>query len=160
MGFYFGIRRLPFLIHSLINAWLYIPSLFNMTEYGDSAMSNSGPLLRFCLSFTRRGDQTVALSSRGIYHESGVSPVSKRYMRAGIGNDRLVVCLSEYLPLRIVYRISSMSTIGKYIELNRQYAMVSVMFVLLTIGGAPVSLVLVFAATRKEMSLRSVSALL
>ena len=34
-------------------------------------------------------------------------------MRAGIGNDRLVVCLSEYLPLRIVYRISSMSTIGK-----------------------------------------------
>ena len=35
-------------------------------------------------------------------------------MRAGIGNDRLVVCLSEYLPLRIVYRISSMSTIGKW----------------------------------------------
>ena len=32
------------------------------------------------------------------YYESGVSPVSKRYMRAGIGNDRLVVCLSEYLP--------------------------------------------------------------
>ena len=29
------------------------------------------------------------------------------YMRAGIGNERLVVCLSEYLPLRIVYRISS-----------------------------------------------------
>ena len=43
-----------------------------------------------------------------------VSPVSKRYMRAGIGNDRLVVCLSEYLPLRIVYRISSMSTIEKW----------------------------------------------
>ena len=38
--------------------------------------------------------------------------------------------------------------------------MVSVMFVLLTVGGAPVGLVLVFAATRKEMSLRSVSALL
>ena len=31
-------------------------------------------------------------------YESGVSPVSKRYMRAGIGKDRLVVCLSEYLP--------------------------------------------------------------
>ena len=31
-------------------------------------------------------------------NESGVSPVSKRYMRAGIGNDRLLVCLSEYLP--------------------------------------------------------------
>ena len=46
-------------------------------------------------------------------YESDVSPVSKCYMRAGIGNDRLVVCLSEYLPLRIVYRIFSMSTIGK-----------------------------------------------
>ena len=33
-----------------------------------------------------------------IIYESGVSPVSKRYMRAGIGNDRLLVCLSEYLP--------------------------------------------------------------
>ena len=31
-------------------------------------------------------------------NESGVSPVSKRYMRAGIGNERLLVCLSEYLP--------------------------------------------------------------
>ena len=39
-------------------------------------------------------------------------------------------------------------------------AMVSVMFVLLTIGGAPVDLVLVFAATRSEMALRSVSAFL
>ena len=44
-------------------------------------------------------------------NESVVSLVSKRYMRAGIGNERLLVCLSEYLPLRIVYRISSMSTI-------------------------------------------------
>ena len=35
-------------------------------------------------------------------------------MRAGIGIDRLVVCLSEYLPLRIVYRISSMSMIAVY----------------------------------------------
>ena len=34
--------------------------------------------------------------------------------------------------------------------------MVSVMFVLLTIGGASVGLVLVFAATRSEMALRSV----
>ena len=33
-------------------------------------------------------------------------------------------------------------------------AMVSVMFVRLTIGGAPVRLVLVFAATRSEMALR------
>ena len=41
----------------------------------------------------------------------------------------------------------------EYIESNRQYAMVSVMFVRLTIGGAPVRLVLVFAATPKEMAL-------
>ena len=34
--------------------------------------------------------------------------------------------------------------------------MVSVMFVRLTIGGAPVGLVLVFTATRSEMVLRSV----
>ena len=33
-----------------------------------------------------------------IVDESVVSPVSKRYMRAGMGNDRLLVCLSEYLP--------------------------------------------------------------
>ena len=39
-------------------------------------------------------------------------------------------------------------------------AMVSGMFVLLTIGGAPVGLVLAFAATRSEMALRSVSAFL
>ena len=45
------------------------------------------------------------MKRKGNTYESGVSPVSKRYMRAGIGNDRLVVCLSEYLPLRIVYRI-------------------------------------------------------
>ena len=44
----------------------------------------------------------------------------------------------------------------EYIASNRQHAMVSVMFVLLTIGGAPVGLVLVFAATRKEMALWSV----
>ena len=40
---------------------------------------------------------------------------------------------------------------------NIESAMVSVMFVLLTVGGAPVGLVLVFAATPKEMALRSVS---
>ena len=39
-------------------------------------------------------------------------------------------------------------------------AMVSVMFVLLTVGGAPVGLVPVFAATRKEMALRSVGLVL
>ena len=37
------------------------------------------------------------MSNLNIY-ESGVSPVSKRYTRAGIGNDGLVVCLSEHLP--------------------------------------------------------------
>ena len=35
-------------------------------------------------------------------------------MRVRIGNDRLVVRLSEDLPLRIVYSISSMSTIAVY----------------------------------------------
>ena len=45
-------------------------------------------------------------------YESVVSPVSKRYMRAGIGNDRLLVCLSEYLPWRNVYSIYSMSSLG------------------------------------------------
>ena len=60
-----------------------------------------------------------ALDAREIFvnenyeYESVVSLVSKRYMRAGIGNERLLVCLSEYLPLRIVYPKSSMSTIGK-----------------------------------------------
>ena len=39
---------------------------------------------------------------------------------------------------------------------DRQDAMVSVMFVLLAIGGGPVGLVLVFAATRSEMALQSV----
>ena len=33
--------------------------------------------------------------------------------------------------------------------------MVSVMFVLLTLGGAPIGLVLVFAATRSKMALWS-----
>ena len=58
------------------------------------------------------------LSPQGVSHvrricinESVVCTCSIAYMRAGIGNDRLVVCLSEYLPLRTVYRISSMSTI-------------------------------------------------
>ena len=44
----------------------------------------------------------------------------------------------------------------EYIASNRQDAMVSVMFVLLAIGGGLVGLVLVFAATRSEMGLRSV----
>ena len=58
-----------------------------------------------------------------------------------IGHESSVgVCLAKRSR---IYRIESA-------------AMVSVMFVLLTIGGAPVGLVLVFAATRKEMALRSV----
>ena len=43
-----------------------------------------------------------------------VSFVSKPYMRVVIGTGRLVVCLSEYLPLHSVYRISSMSMIAAY----------------------------------------------
>ena len=45
-------------------------------------------------------------------NESMVSFVSRRFMRVVIGTGRLVVCLSEYLPLRSVYRISSMSMIA------------------------------------------------
>ena len=57
-------------------------------------------------------DDTILVSeSVPDLHESVVYTCSIAYMRAGIGNDRLVVCLSEYQPLRIVYRISSMSTI-------------------------------------------------
>ena len=33
-----------------------------------------------------------------VNYESVVSLVARRYTRAGIGNERLVVCLSEYLP--------------------------------------------------------------
>ena len=40
---------------------------------------------------------------------------------------------------------------------HRQYAMVSLMFLRSTVGGGSVGLVLVFAATRSEMALRSVS---
>ena len=43
-------------------------------------------------------DITSIFHSSHDRNESGVSPVSKRYMRAGIGNERLLVCLSEYLP--------------------------------------------------------------
>ena len=58
------------------------------------------------------------------------------------------------------------SSVGVYLaKRSRIYriesaAMVSVMFVLLTIGGGPVGLVLVFAATRSEMALRSVFCLM
>ena len=54
------------------------------------------------------------------------------------------------------------SSVGVYLaKRSRIYrielaAMVSVMFVLLTVGDASVGLVLVFAATRKEMALWSV----
>ena len=38
------------------------------------------------------------------YHnESVVSPVARRYTRVVNGRERLVVCLSEYLPLHTVY---------------------------------------------------------
>ena len=40
---------------------------------------------------------------------------------------------------------------------NWQDAIVSVMFARSTVGGAPVGLVLVFAATRRQMALRYVS---
>ena len=46
--------------------------------------------------------------------ESMVSPVARRYTRIVNGRECLVVCLSEYLPLRSVYRISCMSMIAIY----------------------------------------------
>ena len=71
--------------------------------------------------------------------------ISIKSIDVHIGHDSSVgVCLAKRSR---IYRIESA-------------AMVSVMFVLLTIGGAPVGLVLVFAATRSEMALRSVSAFL
>ena len=73
-------------------------------------------------------------------NECVVSPVSKRYMRAGIGNDRLVVHVHD-----------SIGVSSKRWPWDRE----CVMFVLLTIEGALVGLVLVFAATRSEMALRS-----
>ena len=36
-----------------------------------------------------------------------VSLVSRRYMRGENGTESLVVCLSEYLPLRSVYRMGT-----------------------------------------------------
>ena len=38
-----------------------------------------------------------------IHDESVVCTCSGAYMRVEIGNENLVVCLSEYLPLRNVY---------------------------------------------------------
>ena len=74
-------------------------------------------------------------------YESVVCTCSVAYMRAEIGNENLVVCLSEYLPLRSVYHISCMSMLAIYFSLrglcrkeitnisNRQDTMVSFMFV-------------------------------
>ena len=45
-------------------------------------------------------------------NEAMVSLVSRHYMRVVNVAERLVVCLSEYLPLRSVYRISSMSILA------------------------------------------------
>ena len=71
---------------------------------------------------------------------SGVM-ISIKSIDVHIGHERSVgACIAKRSR---IYRIESA-------------AMVSVMFVLLTIGGAPVGLVLVFAATRSEMALRSV----
>ena len=36
-------------------------------------------------------------------NESIVSPVARRYTRVVNGRERLVVCLSEYVPLRILH---------------------------------------------------------
>ena len=69
------------------------------------------------LNFTRMYPTSVS-SSPKIY-ESVVCTCSGAYMRAEIGKENLVVCLSEYLPIYVI-------------------------------------IVLAFAATRREMALRSV----
>ena len=53
-------------------------------------MATGGSIYRHGLMFILLDDN--------LSNESVVSLVSKRYMRAGIGNERLLVCLSEYLP--------------------------------------------------------------
>ena len=82
------------------------------------------------------------------------------------GRDRVLAFVSSGVMISINsidVHIGHESSVGVYLaKRSRIYriesaAMVSVMFVLLTIGGAPVDLVLVFAATLKEMASRPVS---
>ena len=56
----------------------------------------------------------MVMGSHICEYKSIVSPVARRYTRVANGRERLVVCLSDNLPLRIVYRISSMSMIAVY----------------------------------------------
>ena len=97
---------------------LYDMNLHRFFQYCSSLNSIFSVIYYITISYDTVNYQNLTIfSSESTQHymlmnESVVSPVSKRYMRAGIGNDRLVVCLSEYLPLRIVYHISSMSTIA------------------------------------------------
>ena len=81
------------------------------------------------------------------------------------GRDRVLAFVSSGVMIGIKsidVHIGHESSVGVYLaKRSRKYriesaAMVSVMFVLLTVGGAPVGLVLVFAATRSEMALPSV----
>ena len=81
----------------------------------------------------------------------------------GIGRDRVLVFVSSgvMISIKSIDRdIGHESSVGVcYAKRSRIYRIESairhgrVMFVLLTIGGTPVGLVLVFAATRKEMAL-------
>ena len=53
--------------------------------------------IHVCMNFSwqERGDP----NNKRVY----VSPVARRYTRVVNGRERLVVCLSEYLPLRILH---------------------------------------------------------
>ena len=91
--------------------------------------------------------------------------VPTRCHRGGRERRYLVAFVSSGVMISINSidaHIGHESSVGVYLaKRSRIYriesaAMVSVMFVLLTAGGAPVGLVLVFAATRSEMALRSV----
>ena len=51
------------------------------------------------MSARENGDRPKGCQT--LQNESMVSLVSRRYMRAEIGNENLVVCLSEYLPIYV-----------------------------------------------------------
>ena len=87
--------------------------------------------------------------------------------RVGIARNRVLVFVSSGVIISIKsidLHIGHESSVGVcFAKRSRIYrigntpwwvAMVSVMFVLLTVGGAPVGLVLVFAATRNKVALR------
>ena len=133
---------------STIGKW-FVSRIYRriLREMLNSALITQGSLRKSC---SLAGGFVPTRSNRGgrarrylvvirvlAFVSSGVM-ISIKSMDMHIGHESSVgVCIAKRSR---IYRIESA-------------AMVSVMFVLLTIGGAPVGLVLVFAATRSEMAL-------